>query len=727
MLYQGTTLTVTEMEPGLAELCFDAPGAPVNTLGQRALQELDEALRLLSTRDDLRGLLLTSGKDGFIAGADVTEFTALFEAPEEQLTAQLQRANTIVDALQDLPLPTVAAINGAALGGGFEICLAADFRVAADHAVLGLPEVKLGIHPGFGGTVRLPRLIGCDNANEWISGGAEKKAAQALADGAVDAVVEPARLRDAALDLLGRCIGGEFDWKARRHEKNAPVQLNDIERMMAFTTAKALVAAKAGPHLPAPLGAVKTMEKSAGLERAQALEIETRSFVKLAKTPQAAALVGLFINNQVLAKANRRFEGQAQRVRRAGVLGAGIMGGGIAYQSALRGVPVLMKDVAEQGLEAGINEASKQLLGRVERGRMSAAEMAAVLGRIRPTLDYQGFSTLDITVEAVVENPAVKKKVLAECEAQLPENAVLASNTSTISISELATALSRPAQFCGMHFFNPVHRMPLVEVIRGRATSDATLATVVGYAKAMGKTPIVVNDCAGFYVNRVLFPYFMGFDLLLRDGADFRRIDRVMEQFGWPMGPAFLLDVVGIDTASHTTPVMAAAYPQRMAFADKPLHTQFAEQKRFGQKNGRGFYQHGLDRKGKPQKSDDPEALALVAAYQQQHRSVASKAEWSDEEIIARLMVPMCNEVVRCLDEHIVASPAEADMGLVLGIGFPPFRGGALRYIDQMGARQFCETADRYAALGEIYQPSATLRQMAAQQSRFFGPKEVQS
>jgi len=725
MLYQGKILSVSEIEPGIAELCFDQQGAPVNTLGQRALLELGDALQKLAAQGGLKGVVITSGKPGFIAGADVTEFTALFDAPEEHLAAQVQQAVATVNALEDLPVPTVAAINGAALGGGFEVCLAADFRVAADNASMGLPEVKLGIHPGFGGTVRLPRLIGCDNANEWISSGAEKKAAQALAVGAVDAVVPVAQLRAAAIDLLRQCIDGCFDYHARRREKNAPVLLNDIERMMAFTSAKALVAAQAGPHMPAPVGAVKSMEKSVGLPRTEALLVETQSFVKLAKTPQANALIGIFINNQAVAKQNRRYEGEARAVRQAGVLGAGIMGGGIAYQSALKGVPVLMKDVAEQGLQAGMAEASKLLTQRVERGRMTPAQMAEILGHIRPTLDYQGFSQLDAVVEAVVENPRVKKTVLAECERQLPEQAVLASNTSTISITELACALQRPQQFCGMHFFNPVHRMPLVEVIRGRETSDATVATVLGYARAMGKTPIVVNDCAGFFVNRVLFPYFIGFNLLVRDGADFRQIDRVMEKFGWPMGPAYLLDVVGIDTANHTTPVMAAAYPDRMAFVDKTLQTLMFEQKRFGQKNGRGFYRYELDRKGKPKKSEDSDVLALIADYQELHRTSASKTDWSDEEIIARLMVPMCNEAVRCLEEKIVGSPAEADMGLVLGIGFPPFRGGALRYIDQMGAAEFCALADRYASLGKVYEPADTLRKMAAQQSRFFGAKEV--
>ncbi|HEY3699502.1 MAG TPA: fatty acid oxidation complex subunit alpha FadB, partial [Spongiibacteraceae bacterium] len=577
-----------------------------------------------------------------------------------------------------------------------------------------LPEVKLGIYPGFGGTVRLPRVIGCDNAVEWIATGAEKKAADALAAGAVDAVVPKEQLRSAALDLLKQSANGNFDYRARRREKDSPVQLNDIEKLMVFMTAKALVAAQAGPNMPAPVAAVKAMEKNAGCARAEALAIETQGFAKLAKTPQAEALIGIFINNQTIGKLNRRFDKNAAPVNKAGVLGAGIMGGGIAYQSALKEVPILMKDIATAGLEAGINEASEQLVQRVERGHMKASEMAQVLARIRPTLDYKGFDELDVVVEAVVENPKVKQSVLAECEAQISAQAVLTSNTSTISITQLASALKRPQQFCGMHFFNPVYRMPLVEVIRGKETSDNTVARVVEYAKKMGKTPIVVNDCPGFFVNRVLYPYFAGFSLLVRDGADFRKVDKVMEKFGWPMGPAYLLDVVGIDTANHATAVMSAGFPDRFAFPDKPVHTIMFEQKRFGQKNDAGFYRYELDKKGKQKKVEDPIALELVKSVQREQR------DFNDDEIIARLMVPMCIETVRCLEESIVGTPAEADMGLVLGIGFPPFRGGALRYIDQMGVDNFCALADKFAALGPLYRPTEKLRKMAAEKRKFF-------
>lgn len=719
-LFKGTAVTVREIAGGLAELCFDQPGAPVNTLGAQTLQEVGAALAQLQGNAAIKGLLITSGKDGFIAGADITEFTALFAAPDAQLEASVQQALGVVNALADLPIPTVAAINGAALGGGFEICLAADYRVLASNGSVGLPEVKLGIYPGFGGTVRLPRLIGIDNAVEWIASGAEKKAEEALKAGAVDAVVPPEKLHAAALDLLEQCVEGNFDYRARRVEKDSPVQLNEIEKLMAFMTAKAVVAGQAGPNMPAPLGAVKSIEKSAGSARPDALAIETAGFVKLAKTPQAAALIGIFINNQTIAKLNKRFDRNAAPVQRAGVLGAGIMGGGIAYQSALKGVPILMKDIADAGLHAGIEEASELLTQRVERGRMKPAQMAEVLGNIRPTLDYKGFDEVDAVIEAVVENPKVKQAVLAECETQLSDKAVLTSNTSTISITLLASALKRPEQFCGMHFFNPVHRMPLVEVIRGEKTSDTTVARVVEYAKKLGKTPIVVNDCPGFYVNRVLYPYFAGFSLLVRDGADFRQVDRVMEKFGWPMGPAYLLDVVGIDTANHATQVMSAGFPDRFAFADKPVHSVMYEQKRFGQKNGAGFYKYETDKKGKLKKVEDPAALDLVRAQQKQAQA------FSDEDIIARLMIPMCNEVVRCLEEGIVGTPAEADMGLVLGIGFPPFRGGPLRYIDQLalddktGAAAFCALAARFNGIGKIYEPPATLQKMAAANSRFF-------
>jgi 3-hydroxyacyl-CoA dehydrogenase/enoyl-CoA hydratase/3-hydroxybutyryl-CoA epimerase/enoyl-CoA isomerase len=714
MIYQGKALTAKYLEEGIAELCFDLEGDSVNKFNRLTLEELGEATAALASEASLKGVLVTSGKSVFIVGADITEFTELFKLPDADLREWASKANDIFNAFEDLPVPTVVAINGVALGGGFEMCLACDFRVMSSAAIVGLPEVKLGINPGFGGTVRLPRVIGCDNAMLWVAAGNQQKPDAALKDGGVDAVVAPDALRDASLDLLKNTIAGEFDYQARRTEKTSPVKLNDIERMMSFTTGKAMVAQQAGRHMPAPLTAAKSMERNAGLSRAEAIEVEIDHFIKLVRTPQSAALVGLFLSEQAVSKAARGFAKTGGDIKQAAVLGAGIMGGGIAYQSAYKGTPILMKDIADAGLALGMKEAGKLLAKRVSRGRMTADKMAAVLGSIRPSLNYDGFDKADVIVEAVVENAKVKRAVLSETEKHIRNDAVLASNTSTISITHLAEALERPENFCGMHFFNPVHAMPLVEVIRGEKISDDTVAKVVKYALQMGKTPIVVNDCPGFYVNRVLFPYFAGFDMLIRDGGDFRKIDKVMEGFGMPMGPAYLMDVVGIDTGYHAAEVMAEGFPDRMRHGFTGISQLMFEAKRFGQKNGIGFYRYEEDAKGKPKKCEDETALAMAESAKQ------ASVELSDDDIVARMMIPMCIETVRCIDENIVRAPADADMGLIMGIGFPVFRGGALRYIDQMGVKAFCEMADRYADLGPLYQPTESLRQMAANGESFF-------
>ncbi len=715
MLMEGKTIQVAAIEPGLYELVFANRDDNVNKLNQATMAELNQAVSTLSAQNDLRGLLVRSDKDSFIVGADITEFVGLFSAGSEEIASGLLQMNAIFNSIEDLPCPTVAAINGVALGGGFELCLACDYRVMTSNAKVGLPEVKLGIYPGWGGTVRLPRLIGVDNANEWICGGSEQRAKNALQVGAVDAVVEPELLREGALDLLRGCIAGEFDYTARRTEKQSPIKLNQVEQMMAFESAKGMIGAKAGPHYPAPMAALGTIQKHANMSRDDALAVEAKGFAKLATNAVTPALVGLFLKDQQIKRTTKRYEANAEPVRQTAVLGAGIMGGGIAYQSASRGTPILMKDINEDALQLGLSEASKLFNKQLERGRLDGPKMAASLSRIRPTLSYGDFGNVDLVVEAVVENPKIKQSVLAEVETQLPEGAILTSNTSTISITELAKALKKPENFCGMHFFNPVHQMPLVEVIRGEKSSEQAIARTVTYAKALGKTPIVVNDCPGFLVNRILFPYFAGFTALLRDGADYRQVDKVMERFGWPMGPAFLLDVVGVDTAHHAGSVMADGFPDRMHNDAETVIDRLYQLQRFGQKNGKGFYRYEADRKGKPKKLVDDELPALLDGV------VGSAREFSDEEIVARMMIPLCIEAVRCLEDGIAATAAEVDMGLVYGIGLPPFRGGALFYIDQMGLQAFCDLADQHADLGKLYQPTDKMRAMAAAGQTYFG------
>ncbi|STO55731.1 fatty acid oxidation complex subunit alpha FadB [Grimontia hollisae] len=714
MIYQGDTLSVRYLEDGLVELNLDAPGS-VNKFDLATLERLNEGLNALSQKSDVKALLLTSAKPAFVVGADITEFLGLFAKQEEELSQWVTHANDIFNKLEDLPFPTISVISGFALGGGCECILATDFRIADSTARIGLPETKLGIMPGFGGTVRMPRLVGADTAMELITAGKESKADAALKIGLVDAVTAPDDLRDAAIALARQAIDGKLDWQSRRAQKKAPLQLNKMEATMSFTMAKGMVAQVAGPHYPAPMTAVVAIEEAARLDRDGALLVENKHFVKLAKNDVTQALVGIFLNDQYLKSKAKKAAKEGKATERAAVLGAGIMGGGIAYQSASKGVPVLMKDISQASLETGMKEASKLLNKQLERGRINGLKMADILASITPSLHYAGIEQADVIVEAVVENPKVKAAVLSEVEALLPEGAVLTSNTSTIPIDLLAKSLKRPENFCGMHFFNPVHRMPLVEVIRGKDTSEETVARVVAYAAKMGKSPVVVNDCPGFFVNRVLFPYFAGFSMLLRDGADFTKIDKVMEKkFGWPMGPAYLLDVVGIDTAHHAQAVMAEGFPERMAKSYRDAVDVMFESERFGQKNGVGFYKYSIDRKGKPKKDVDADVTGLLASV------LGSAADYSDEEIINRMMVPMINEVVRCLEEGIIATPQEADMALVYGLGFPPFRGGVFRYLDTIGLTNYVAIADQLANLGPAYEVPQGLRDKATKGEGYF-------
>jgi 3-hydroxyacyl-CoA dehydrogenase/enoyl-CoA hydratase/3-hydroxybutyryl-CoA epimerase/enoyl-CoA isomerase len=708
MSYEGPAVKVLPLDGGLVELRFDLQGESVNKFNAATLAELKEAVADVRGRAGLRGLLVTSGKEVFCVGADVTEFLLHFQKSEEELARWLLDTDALFSAIEDLEAPSVVAINGIALGGGFELCLAASYRAMSAAAKVGVPEAKLGLFPGWGGTVRLSRVCGADTAIEWIAGGEQWAAPDALKAGAVDAVVAPGDLRDAALAMLKDAADGKLDWRARREEKKAPLKLDPVEAGMVFTSSKAFVTGKAGPHYPAPIAAIEVIEKGAGKPRDEALAIEAKGFARIAKSPAAHALVSVFLADQAVKKIAKKHAAGARGVKRVAVLGAGIMGGGISYQAASKGVPALMKDIVPQALEAGLAEAVKLLEKQVERGRLTTGQMAKVLAGITPTLSFGDFGSVDFVVEAVVENEGAKKKVLAEVEACVPEAAILASNTSTISITRLATALKRPESFCGMHFFNPVPRMPLVEVVRGEKSSPEAIATTVAFAQALGKTPIVVRDCGGFLVNRVLFPYFAGFEQLLAQGVDYERIDKIMEKWGWPMGPAVLLDVVGIDTAVHADRVLADSYPDRMRHAGKSAIEAMVEAGRLGQKNGKGFYAWKPEKKGPPSKQSDPEAKAAVAAL------AKGAAEVPDEEVVERMLLPMLLESSRCLEDGIVGSPVEVDVALLNGLGFPPFRGGIFRWADSVGAASLVRAAERHRRLGALYAPTKQLTALAA-------------
>ena len=714
-LFQGDAIRAERIEGDIAEIVFDLKGESVNKFNAATLEELRQAVDAIKSASGLKGVLSTSAKDVFIVGADVTEFGQHFKMSDEEMTEWLHETHKTFNDLEDLDIPSVVAINGTALGGGFEYCLAHTYRVMSTSAKVGLPETKLGIFPGWGGTIRLSRLIGADNAIEWIAGGTYNRHEAALKVGAVEVVVEPDQLREAALDLLSQCIDGKIDWRAKRQEKLEPLKLRSpIEGMMVFERRQGLCPGQGRTQLSSANRGHQRDGEGRCLQTGRRHTLEIKGFVKMAKTHVAECLVSIFLSDQFNKKKSKDLARAAAEVKHAAVLGAGIMGGGIAYQSASKGTPIVMKDITPKALELGMGEAQKLLGKQLKRKKIDVAKMGEIISMISPTLSYGDFESVDIVVEAVVENEKIKKSVLAEVESQVREDAILTSNTSTISITRLAEGLKRPENFCGMHFFNPVHMMPLVEVIRGEKSSDTAIATTVAYAFALGKTPIVVNDCAGFLVNRILFPYFGGMAALINDGVDFKRIDKVMEKFGWPMGPAYLSDVVGIDTAVHAGKVMAEAFPDRMQFSDDNPMGVMASLGRYGQKNLKGFYKYEIDKRGKPRKQADPEADAIVAKLAKETREV------SDEEIVDRMMIPMINESVRCLEDKIVDTAMEVDLGLIFGLGFPPFRGGALKYADAIGLKDVCEKAAAYDRLGKLYEPPPLLRQMAENGKNFY-------
>jgi 3-hydroxyacyl-CoA dehydrogenase/enoyl-CoA hydratase/3-hydroxybutyryl-CoA epimerase/enoyl-CoA isomerase len=714
-LYQGETLKLFALDDGFVELCFDRRGAAINKMDRQMSHELRDATALLAAMSGLRGVLMTSAKDVFIVGADINEFSAMFTLPAEEMIVANNWSNAPLDAFEDLSVPSVAAINGYALGGGLEITLAATYRVMSTTAQVGLPEVSLGLYPGAGGTVRLPRVAGAPTAIDWIATGKPAKAEAALACGVVDLVSQPDALRDSALALLRRAANGELDWGAQQARKRQPLPLTAGQVEAVFGPARAKISSTVAAHQPAALAAVDMMAQAVLKDRAGARALEAAVFVQIAKTQAAGSLIQVFINDQALKKLFRRHAESARAVKQAAVIGAGIMGGGIAFVSALRGTPVRMKDISQRQLDFGAGEAAKQLARQVKNGRISQDKANRVLAAIHPQLDYENFTGVDLVIEAVVENMGVKHQVLAELEQLLRDDTVIASNTSSLRIDDIATPLKRPQNFVGMHFFNPVPVMALVEVIKGSRTSDIAVSTAVGYAVAMGKTPIVVKDCPGFLVNRILTPYIRAFLQLIADGADFVEIDQVMEAFGWPMGPAYLEDVVGMDTGSHVVAIISAGYAERMPPLRNDALRLMVAHGRLGQKSGAGFYRYETDPAGKPRKSLAADTHALLTTIQP-----GGLKHYSDQKIIDRMMLPLLIEAAHALEEGVVATAAELDMALLLGVGFPKYLGGPLKYADWLGLDEVVRASDRYAHLGAHYRVTDTMRAMAASGSGYY-------
>jgi len=703
-----------EIEPdGLAVLTFDLLGEKVNKFSREVLVELSEVLVRLSTEPRVRALLVRSGKrDVFIAGADVKEF---LHAKADEASAGSARGQALFEQLARLPFPTVAAIDGVCLGGGTELALACDYRLMSDSpaARIGLPEVRLGLYPAWGGSVRLPRLVGLTAALDLILTGKQIDARHAKRIGLVDEAVPAAIFPDYARRFARSKIGAPkppVRPRRRRSLSQRVLEGTPVGRRLVLKKAREKAIEQTGGHYPAVLEAIAVLEETQGLSIEAALEVESCRLANVFGGEVQRNLLDLFFATEQVKKETGVPDSAARprEVTHLGVLGAGVMGGGIAQLAVDKGIPARMKDVEPKALAHGYAAAASVFRESVRRRRLTDREMAGKMARLSGTLDYSGFARCEVTIEAIVEKLPVKQAVLAEWEAVVPESAVFASNTSTLPISRIAAGAKRPERVVGMHFFNPVHRMPLVEVIRGEASSDETVATVFSLAKKLGKTPVVVKDLPGFLVNRILAPYLSEAVRLVREGCRIEEVDRTMTDFGMPVGPLALLDDVGLDVAVKAGEILQAAFPQRIkAGGDEAL----VAAGRLGQKGGAGFYDYASGERGEPS----------AAAYAALRVEPAAAPPFSRDVIESRLVLPMVNEAAFCLEDGVVPSPSKLDLAMILGTGFPPFLGGLLRYADSLGLPRVRSTLEELAErFGSRYEPAQTVRRLAEVRGSFY-------
>lgn len=698
-MFSGSVMSLQRLSGSIVHWTIGALGASVNTLSSKAIDEWESALKLLEDAKDVTGLVISSEKHSFIVGADVKEFPSIFSGHITDIVRWAKRAQSLCNRMEELPYPTVAAIEGAALGGGLEFALAADYRLVTKDAILGLPEVTLGLCPGWGGSVRLTRLAGIENALPWILSGAHMDAATAHKLGVAGRIVDSTNLLVEAFSLLESCKNDPIEFLRLRDKKRNPIT-------EAFAIDELELFLKRQKNRETASLIYRYLVDQVSVTFKEALEAERILFANLAKSDASKALIGLFVIEHRAKSIAKRQVASAKRVGQAAVIGAGIMGGGIAYQMAYAGVKTNLKDVNEAALRLGLQTASGYLEKQISRGVIDRDRASAVVELISPQLDWCGFDQVEVVVEAVVERFDVKAEVLKQAELSVPEDAILTSNTSTISIDTLAEGLSRPANFCGMHFFNPVPLMPLVEVIRGKRTSDEAVQAVVALAVTIGKQPIIVNDCPGFLVNRILFPYFNAFNMLLNQGVDCIRIDKVMEDFGWPMGPARLADVIGLDTLVHADKVLQKGFPDRMLHGSPVVAEHLLANGHLGRKNGKGFYDYERD-------NGNTANLSLSSLALEYLQLIDGNDSITDQEIIDRLMAPMCMEAIRCVDEGIVSCVEDADLGAIMGLGFPRFRGGPLRYVDQHGTLEYFNKVQKLRVLGPLYQAPTGLIERA--------------
>lgn len=705
------TFSLNLRDDGVGVITMDVAGESMNVLKAAFADEIKALLDEIRSNKNIKGLVIISGKaDSFIAGADITMLDGCKTAQEATDIAAM--GQQMFGQLEALNIPLIAAIHGPCLGGGLELAMACHGRVATDDGktVLGLPEVQLGLLPGSGGTQRLPKLVGLQKALDMMLTGKQLRAVQAKKAGLVDAVVPKSILLEAAVKMA---LAGKPD---RSKAVKLPfvgqlLEFTSIGRGILFSQATKQTLLKTGGHYPAPLKIIEAIKAGVDSGMARGLQVEAQAFGELCMTSVSKSLRGLFFATTQMKKETGAGDVKPGKVHKAAVLGGGLMGGGIANVTAGKaGIPVRIKDINQQGISNALKYSYSLLNKKFKRRYISRTEMQKQMALLTGTTDYSGFHDVDLVVEAVFEDLALKQQMVKDIESHCHENTIFASNTSSLPIGQIAAQAARPENVIGLHYFSPVDKMPLVEVIAHEKTSAQTIATTVAFARKQGKTPIVVKDGAGFYVNRILALYMNEAANLLLEGEPVEKLDKALTKFGLPVGPITLLDEVGIDVGAKISPILERELGER--FKAPAAFDKLIADGRKGKKVEKGFYLYGAKAK-KGKKEVDTSVYALLG--------VQPGGKLSAEQISNRCLVQMLNEAVRCLEEGIIASARDGDIGAIFGIGFPPFIGGPFRYIDALGATTLVADLRRYEAqFGSRFAPSALLLQMAEQGKTFY-------